>query len=31
MIVAITIAVAIYYGPCSTLIAGKSSAEVLPV
>lgn len=30
MIVTITITVAIYYGPCSTLIAGKSSAEVLP-
>lgn len=30
MIVTSTITVAIYYGACSTVIAGKSSAEVLP-
>lgn len=31
MIVTSTITVAIYYGVCSTVIAGKPSAEVLPV
>lgn len=31
MIVTSTITVAISYGVCSTLVAGKSSAEVLPV
>lgn len=30
MIVTSTTTVAIYYGVCSTVIAGKSSAEVLP-